>query len=305
MLRFLLQRLAYSLVAIIAATVLVFGLSRVQGDPRYFYLTGYATQEMFDAWGKKYGLDKPLVVQYGIWLANAAKGDFGQSLRAGRAARDVIIERIPATLQLALAAFLFAFITGVPLGVLSAVKRGTPWDYIGRAFAIFGQALPPFWIGILMILLFAVRLGWLPTGTRGGIDHYIMPAITLGWLAAAGNLRLVRSAMLDVLDSEYVKFARSKGVREWAIVWKHAFRNAIIPPLTFAGLTLAGFMAGTVVTETVFAWPGIGRLAVDAVMQNDFPVMTGVVLILTLMYVVVMMLVDITYAYVDPRIRYG
>jgi peptide/nickel transport system permease protein len=305
MLRFLLQRLAYSLVAIIAATVLVFGLSRVQGDPRYFYLTGYATQEMFDAWGKKYGLDKPLVVQYGIWLGNAARGDFGESLRAGRSARDVIIERIPATLQLALAAFLFAFITGVPLGVLSAVKRGSPWDYSGRAFAIFGQALPPFWIGILMILLFAVRLGWLPTGTRGGIDHYVMPAITLGWLAAAGNLRLVRSAMLDVLDSEYVKFARSKGVREVAIVWKHALRNAIIPPLTFAGLTLAGFMAGTVVTETVFAWPGIGRLAVDAVMQNDFPVMTGVVLILTLMYVVVMMIVDIAYAYVDPRIRYG
>jgi peptide/nickel transport system permease protein len=304
MLRFVLRRFLYSILAIIVATMLVFALSRVQGDPRYLYLTGYATKEMFDAWGKEYGLDKPLVVQYGIWLGNAVRGDFGQSLRAGRSAFGVIIERIPATLQLALAAWLFALLTGIPLGVLSAVKRGSLWDYLGRSFALLGQALPPFWTGIMLILFFAVRLEWFPVGTRGGIRHYILPAITLGWLAAAGNLRLVRSAMLDVLDSEYVKYARSKGVSEMSIVWKHAMRNSIIPPLTFAGITLASFLAGTVVTETVFAWPGIGRLAVDAVIQNDYPVMTGIVLILTLMYVLIMMLIDILYAYADPRIRF-
>ncbi len=301
---FLVRRLAYSAIAIIAATMVVFGLSRVQGDPRYLYLTGYATREQFDAWGKKWGLDKPLVVQYGIWLGNALRGNFGESLRAGRPAQKVVLERVPATLQLAFSAWVFALVTGIPLGILSAVKRGSIWDYAGRTFALFGQALPPFWIGIMLILIFSVRLGWLPTGTRGGIAHYILPSITLGWLAASGNLRIMRSSMLEVLDSEYIKLARAKGVSSTKVIWKHALKNAVIPPLTFMGLILASFLAGTVVTETVFAWPGLGRLAVDAVVQNDFPVMTGVVMVFTIIYVVVTLVVDIAYAYIDPRIRY-
>jgi peptide/nickel transport system permease protein len=260
---------------------------------------------MYEAWGVKWGLDKPLIVQYGLWIGSAIQGDFGTSLRAGSNAFDVVMQRVPATLQLALSAWVFAFIVGIPLGVLSAVKRGTLWDYVGRIFALFGQALPPFWVGIMMILLFSVKLDWLPAGARGGPSHYVMPAITLGWLAASGNLRIMRSAMLEVLDSEYVKLARAKGVGSWSVVWKHAARNAIIPPLTFAGLILAGFLAGTVVTETVFAWPGLGRLAVDSVLQNDFPVMTGAVLVFTLIYVGVTLVTDLIYAMIDPRIRFS
>jgi peptide/nickel transport system permease protein len=216
----------------------------------------------------------------------------------------MIRQRIPATLQLAGAAWLFVLATGLPLGVLSAVKRGGIWDYAGRAFALFGQALPPFWLGIMLMLLFAVQLGWLPSGQRGGLDHYVLPAITLGWLASAGMLRLVRSSMLEVLDSEYIKFARSKGVGKALIIWKHALKNALIPPLTFGALLLAAFLTGTVVTETVFAWPGLGRLTVTAITHNDFPVMTGAVLVFVILYMGTVFLIDVAYAYLDPRIRY-
>ena len=291
-------------VVVFAATALVFGLSRVNGDPRLVLLDEYTSKEQWDAWGVKLGLDKPLIVQYGIWVGNAARGDFGQSLGHRTNSLDVIITRIPGTLQLTTGAFVFAFIVGVPLGVFSAVRRGSAFDYIGRSFALFGQALPPFWLGIMLILIFAVELGWLPTYGRGGIKHYILPSITLGWLAASGFLRLMRSSMLEVLDSEFVKFARSKGVNSRRIIWKHALRNAMLAPLTYAGLLLAGLITGTVVTETVFAWPGLGRLAVQSVFANDFPVMTGIVMLFTVVYVGMNFVVDIAYAYLDPRIRY-
>jgi peptide/nickel transport system permease protein len=244
-------------------------------------------------------------VQYGIWLVKAARGEFGKSLGTGYPALYMIRQAIPATLQLASAAWLFAVVVGVLVGVLSAVKRGTIWDLAGRTFALFGQALPPFWLGIMLILLFSVQLGWLPTSQRGGIDHYILPAITLGWLSAAGMARLVRSSMLEVLDSEYIKFARSKGVGSWLVIWKHALKNALIAPLTFGALILASFLIGTVVTETVFVWPGLGRLTVTAINNNDFTLMTAAVMIFTLVFLVVVFLVDIAYAYIDPRIRYG
>ena len=291
-------------VVVFAATALVFGLSRVNGDPRNVLLDEYTSKEQWDAWGVKLGLDKPLVVQYGIWVGNAARGDFGQSLGHRTNSLDVILKRIPGTLQLTAGAFIFASIVGVPLGVFSAVRRGSAFDYIGRTFALFGQALPPFWLGIMLILIFAVELEWLPTFGRGGVKHYILPSITLGWLAASGYLRLMRSAMLEVLDSEFVKFARAKGVSSQQIIWKHALRNAMLAPLTYAGLLLAGLITGTVVTETVFAWPGLGRLAVQSVFANDFPVMTGVVMLFTVVYVILNFLVDIAYAYLDPRIRY-
>jgi peptide/nickel transport system permease protein len=218
--------------------------------------------------------------------------------------KTVIVERIPATLQLAASAAFFSVIVGVPLGVLSAVKRGSLLDYAGRTLALFGQALPPFWLGIMLILLFAVRIDWLPTSGRGGITHYILPSITLGWLTASGLLRIVRSSMLEVLDSEYIKLARAKGVSNRSVIWKHAFRNALLAPLTYAGLLLAAFITGAVVTETVFGWPGLGRLAVQSVNNNDFPTMTGIVLLFTVSYLGMNLLVDIAYAYIDPRIRY-
>lgn len=302
--RFIIRRLLYLIVVILATTIFVFALSRMAGDPRHLFLTEYSTKADWEAWGREMGLDRPLVVQYGIWLSKATRGDFGKSLRDQVNALDVIIDRIPGTLQLSAGAFAFTMLVGIPLGVLSAVKRGTPWDYIGRTFALFGQALPAFWLGIMLILVFAVQLDLLPTGRRGGWNHYVLPSVTLGWGTAAGLLRLVRSSMLEVLDSEYIKFARAKGVNTWSVTWKHAFRNAIIPPLTFAGLIFAAFLTGAVVTETVFSWPGLGRLAIQAVFNNDFPVLTGVVMLFTVVYVAVNFLVDILYAYIDPRIRY-
>jgi peptide/nickel transport system permease protein len=302
---FIVRRLAYIIVVFLATSLFVFWLSRATGDPRLVFLDEYTTKEAWAAWGREMGLEKPLVVQYFIWLGNAVTGDFGQSLAQRTNSLDVITSRIPATLQLTAGAFMFAVIVGVPLGVLSAVSRGSFLDYIGRTFALFGQALPPFWLGIMLILIFSVRLDWLPTSQRGGPDHYILPSITLGWLVASGFLRLVRSSMLEVLDSEYVKLARAKGVGNRSIIWKHAFRNATLAPMTYAGLLLASLLTGTVVTETVFAWPGLGRLAVQSVFNSDFPVLTGVVMLFTLFYVGMNFLVDLTYAYLDPRIRYN
>ena len=215
----------------------------------------------------------------------------------------MMLERLPASLQLGGAAWVFAMLLGWPLGVLSAVKRGTVWDYVGRFFALFGQALPAFWVGIMLIFIFAVQLEWLPVGRRGGITHYILPVVTIGWGAAAALLRLVRSAMLEVMREEYVKVARSKGLRESVVVWRHVVRNAAIPPLTLMGLLIASYITGTLVVEIVFAWPGIGRLAIDAVEGNDFPLITGTVLLGTAIYLVFNFLVDVIYVYVDPRVR--
>ena len=302
--RFLVKRSILMLVMLVIVSVLVFAMSRIQGDPRFLYLSEYTTQEEWDEWGRQMGLNRPLVAQYFVWFGKVVRGDLGISLRENRPVTKAVAERVPASLQLGLASWIFALSVGWPLGVLAAVKRGSIWDYVGRAFALFGQALPPFATGIVLILIFSVQLEWLPTGRRGGIDHLIMPAVTLGWLAAAGQLRLVRSAMLDVLDSEYIKLARAKGVNSFSVIWKHALKNAIIPPLTFTGLILAAFITGTVVTETIFAWPGLGRLAIESVYQNDFPLLTGTVLLFTLMYLAISFLVDVAYAYIDPRIRF-
>ena len=301
--------------AIIAATLFVFVLSRLQGDPRNVMLNvGYVSPEQWEQWGKDLHLDKPLIFQYFIWIGKGIfQGDFGYSLKTGQPVMQMVVGFAPASLQLGLSATLFVLLTGIPLGMLSAVKRGTIWDVIGRTFAVFGQALPPFWLGIMLILIFSVNLDWLPSGTRGHdatgffdrLTYFIMPAITLGWLASAGLMRLVRSSMLEVLDSEFVKLARAKGVGSNAVVWKHAFKNALIPPLTFSALILVGFIGGTVVTETVFAWPGLGQMVYTAVINNDFPLMTGGVLVLTVAYVLVVFVIDLLYAAIDPRIRYS
>ena len=217
-------------------------------------------------------------------------------------------QKLPATLQLAVMGWLGATFIGVPLGVLSAVRRGTIWDYIGRGFALFGQALPSFWVGLVFIMVFAVRLDWLPAGTRGtglwDFKHALLPAVTMGWFAVAIYMRLTRSAMLEVLDSEYVRLARIKGVSNTKVLWKHAFRNALLQPLTASALLMSGFIHGSVLVENVFAWPGMGRMAIKAVNDNDFPVLLGVVLMFTVIYVVVNFATDLAYAFIDPRIRY-
>ena len=301
---FILRRLIYGIAVIVLVSFLIFALSRMAGDPRDLYVDEYTTADSYEAMGRAMGLDKPLVVQYLVWFGKAMTGDFGRSLFVRTSALGVITERIPATIQLTVGAFIFALLTGVPLGVVSAVKRGTIWDYIGRTFALYGQALPGFWLGVMLILIFSVELNWLPTSKRGDWTHYVLPSVTLGWGSAAAFVRLTRSAMLEILDSEFVKFARAKGVANQKIIWKHSFRNALIAPLTFAGILLAAFLTGAVVTEQVFAWPGLGRLAVTSVFNNDFPVMTGVVMIFAAFFVAANFVVDMLYAVIDPRIRY-
>lgn len=301
---FIARRFVYGLAVILLVSFFIFAMSRMAGDPRDLYVDEYTTAESYAAMGRAMGLDKPLVVQYLVWFGNALTGDFGRSLFVRTSALGVITERIPATMQLTVGAFIFALLTGIPLGVVSAVKRGTIWDYIGRTFALYGQALPAFWLGVMLILIFSVELGWLPTSKRGDWTHYVLPSVTLGWGSAAAFVRLTRSAMLEILDSEFVKFARAKGVANQKIIWKHSFRNALIAPLTFAGILLAAFLTGAVVTEQVFAWPGLGRLAVTSVFNNDFPVMTGVVMMFAGFFVAANFIVDMLYALIDPRIRY-
>jgi peptide/nickel transport system permease protein len=282
----------------------VFLSVHLTGDPAAYLLGPEAGRQEYEQLKKNMGLDKPLPVQYGLFLTRVVQGDFGTSHIMGRSARNVLLERFPATLQLAGVAFALTIIVGIPLGILSAIKRDTPIDFFGKFFAILGIATPSFWVAIMLILLFGAILGWLPTYGRGGIRHFILPAFVLGWSSMAGVVRLARSSMLEVLDSEYVKFARIKGLSERLVVWKHALKNAVIPVLTFSGLTLAGLLNGSVAIEVVFAWPGIGRLMLQGINQRDFPVVQATVLAAGFFYIVTALLVDILYAYVNPRIRY-
>ena len=303
--RYLLRRFVMAIITLFAVSLLIFVMSRAAGDPRHVYLDDYSTQADWDKLTENMGLDKPYYQQYGIFSKDALSGKFGESLSEGRPSMEIILERFPATLQLGLAAFAFSVVLGVPLGILSAVKRGGPLDMIGKFVALIGQSAPVFWLGLMLMFFLSVQLEWLPPYGRQEKTSIILPGITLGWFYVAANLRLLRSAMLNVLDSEYVKLARAKGVSEKVVIWKHALRNALIPVLTFAGITLGGLVTGSLVVETVFAWPGLGQLAVKALIGGDYPLLQAVVVVFTLMYVIAAMLVDIMYAYIDPRIRYA
>jgi peptide/nickel transport system permease protein len=304
MLAFLRKRVVASLLAILIVTVVVFILARLQGDPRMIYIDENMSQENFERLGQELGLDRPVYHQYWAFLSRLATGDLGVSMHQHRAVFDIVLERLPATLKLAVAGFAFSILIGLPLGILSAVKRGTAWDIGGRTFAVLGQSLPSFWVGIMAIFIFSVQLGWLPSFGDGGIEHFILPSIALGWAAAGGQMRLVRSAMLETLDSQFIILARAKGVNRRSVIFKHALRNALLAPLTFAGLTLGGLITGTIIIETVFAWPGLGLLAINAVSASDYAVLQGVMLFVTVFYIATSLLVDVVYGLVDPRIRY-
>ena len=303
--RYLLRRLLLALVTLWAVSLIIFVMSRAAGDPRHVFLDDYSTQKDWDKLTVTLGLDKPYYLQYGIFLKDALKGEFGRSIKEQRPSMEVIIDRLPATFQLGLAAFAFSVVVGFPLGVLSAVKRGTFLDTAGKVVALVGQSAPVFWLGIMLMFFFAVRLGWVPPYGRQEPASIILPAVALGWFYAAANLRLLRSAMLNVLDSEFVKLARAKGVSNKAVIWKHSLRNALIPVLTFAGVTLGNLVTGSLVVETVFAWPGLGQLAIQALNANDYPLLQAVIIVFALMYVTSALLVDVMYAYIDPRIRYA
>lgn len=303
--KYLIRRLALAVITLLAVSLIIFIMSRASGDPRHIMLDDYSTEEDWRRMGEVLGLDRPYYQQYFIFIGNAFRGDFGISVKEGRPVTDVVLDRLPNTLYLGLTAFIVSLLVGIPLGILSAVKRGTIVDQIGKIVAMFGQSAPPFWLGIMLIIFFAVSLELLPPYGREDWNSVVLPAVTLGWYYAAANLRLVRSAMLDVLDSEYIKLARAKGVPYWGIVLRHAFRNALIPPLTFAGVTLGALVTGSLVVETVFAWPGLGKLAIDALFAFDYPLLQGVVVVFTLLYVLAALSVDVLYAYIDPRIRYA
>ena len=303
--RFLVRRFLLSLVTLLAVSLVIFILRRASGDPRHIYLDDYSTQEDWDAMGVVSGLDKPYYQQYALFIKDAVQGDFGRSVKEGRPVLDVVLERAPATLYLGAVAFAISIMVGVPLGIISAIRRGSIFDQLGKTVALIGQSTPAFLLGIGLMLIFAVGLGWLPPYGKEDWNSIVLPAITLGWFYAAANLRLIRSSMLDVLDSEYIKLARAKGASNTAVILKHALRNALIPSLTFAGVTLGALVTGSLVVETVFAWPGLGRLAIDALFAFDYPLLQGVVISFTLLYITASLIVDVLYAYIDPRIRYS
>ena len=303
--RFLVRRFFISIVTLLVVSVVIFAMSRASGDPRHIFLDDYSTQEDWDRLTVSLGLDKPYYQQYGIFLSDAMQGNFGVSIKEKRPVVDIIGERVAATVLLGGAAFLFSIVLGLPLGVLSAVRRGSPFDSGGKVLALIGQSAPNFWLGIMMMFFFAVHLGWLPPYGRQEKLSIVLPAITLGWYYVAANLRLIRSAMLDALDSEYIKLARAKGVTPAVGIWKHALRTALVPALTFAGVTLGALVTGSLVVETVFAWPGLGQLAVQALFGADYPLLQGVVMVFTMLYVAAALAVDVLYAYIDPRIRYS
>ncbi len=311
---FLARRLVFAALSMIVASMAVFGLAHAKEDPiNLFIKPGYfVSPETLQALKVKWGLDKPLVLQYLTWAGNMLRGDLGSSVEQKRPVTQIVGQKWGATVQLATVAWLFGTFTGVPLGIISALNRGSALDYSARGLALFGQSLPAFWIGLVGIWIFAVYLGWLPVFGRGSglpflqqAKHYVLPVLVLGWGPMAGYMRITRSAMLEVLDSEYIKLARAKGVSNRVVVWKHALRNALIQPLTIATLLLAGFMDGAVLVEVIFAWPGVGRVAVEAVNQNDFMLITGTVFIFTALYLVMSLVADLLYTVVDPRIRYS
>ena len=301
--RYILSRIFQGLLALLVLSLIVFMSVHLSGDPALLLLPPEATTADYEQLRENLGLDRPILVQYGTFLLKAVQGDFGQSITTRRPARDVLLERIPATLQLAAVGMLLAIAMGVPLGILSAVKRDSILDKGCKLFAIAGIGAPQFWVAIMLILLFGAILQWLPTYGRGGPDHFVLPAFVLAWSIMAGMMRLARSSMLEVLDSEFVKFARVKGLTEKLVIWKHALRNALIPLITFGGISLAGLLNGAIVVEVVFAWPGVGRLMLEGVAQRNFPIVEATVLTSGFFFIITSLLVDILYVYVDPRIR--
>ncbi len=305
--RYIAGRLIQCLVTLLVISLLVFALARLTGNPLDVMLPIDASAEIQEEMSRELGLDQPIYVQYARFVQSLLHGDLGTSIRTRKPVIELIGLRLPNTLKLVSFSTGMALLIALPLGVIAATRKSGFWDVGARTVALFGQSVPTFWAGIVLISIFAVNLDVLPAGRKEGIESYVLPAVTLGLFGfmLAGVVRLLRGSMLDVLDSEYVKFARMKGLAESVVTWKHALKNALIPVVTFVGFYFGILMAGSVVVETVFAWPGIGRLAFEAVQWRDYPVIQGVVLLVSTIILAANLVVDILYAYIDPRIRYG
>ncbi len=298
----IIRRLLQSVIVILGVIVITFVISRVLGDPVVLLLPPEATPEQRAYLTKDLGLDRPLYVQLAVYLSKVVRGDFGMSFRHQEPAMKLLLDRVPASIYLSLVATFISIFIAIPLGIISALKRGTIIDQIGMSLALLGQSIPAFWAGIMMILLFAVTLGWFPPSGYGGLRHVILPAVTLALFFAAATARLTRSSVLDVLDMDYVRYAKLKGVPEFVVVMRHVLRNSFITILNIVALQLGLLLGGAVITEFIFSWPGIGRLSLDAIYNRDYPVIQAPVVLAASFFVVINLLVDIIYSATDPRV---
>lgn len=297
------RRLFQSIPVVFGVTFISFGLIFISGDPAMLMLPPETPIEYVEAFRHAMGFDQPWYIQYAQFMARAVQGDFGTSLRHGQPSIKIILERMPATIQLTFASLVISVVFAIPLGIISATKRGTIYDNVSMLGALFGQSMPSFWLGIMLILIFGVKLGWLPISGRGGIRHLIMPVVTLGLFPLARNTRLIRSSLLEVLGQDYIRTARSKGLKERSVLVVHALRNALIPVVTVIGLQFGFLLSGAVIVETVFAWPGVGRLIVQSIYNKDFPVVQAAVIMLALVFILLNLVVDLFYLYLDPKAR--
>ena len=299
---YIIRRLLQSIIVIFGVIIITFMISRVLGDPVALLLPPEATPEQRAYLTKDLGLDRPIYVQLVVYVSKVVRGDFGMSFRHQEPAMKLLLDRIPASLYLSLIATLISVCIALPLGIISAIKRGTIFDEIGMTLALLGQSVPAFWAGIMLILLFAVQLGWFPPSGYGGPKHVILPAVTLALFFSAATARLTRSSVLDVLDMDYVRYARLKGVPEFVVIMRHVLRNAFITILNIVALQLGLLLGGAVITEFIFSWPGIGRLSLDAIYNRDFPVIQATVVVAASFFVCINLLVDIIYSATDPRV---
>ncbi len=300
------MRLGQAVLSLWVVSIIVFGLGRVTGDPVDVLLPIDATHDEREELREQLGFNNPIYLQYINYMRNSFRGDFGESIKyQGHEAMSLVLLRFPTTLELAAVAVLFSVAVAIPIGVLSAVKKDTIFDWVGKTIALLGQSFPPFWLGLVMMWIFAVQLELVPTSQCQTPSSYILPAISIGWFLVAALMRLMRSSMLEIMDSEFINLARTKGLRESKVIWKHGVRNAAIAPLTYFGIIFGGLLVGSVSIETVYNCKGVGLLAFEAVLARDFPLMQAIVVFFAGIYVVTNLIIDVLYAYLDPRIRYS
>ena len=305
MARFLAIRLSQAIVVLLVVTAIAFGLAHLSGDPARLMAPAGASDQDVAQLRRALGLDRPLWEQFATFVTGALRGDLGHSLAFRQPVWDLIASRIPATLELGVAAMTLATVFGLPLGVVAAARRGGPIDAVFRTLALLGQSIPLFWIGLVMIMTFSLRFGWFPSSGRGDLSHLVLPAVTLSIYPLSQILRLTRAEVLETLNSDYIRTARSKGVPEYLVMTRHALRNALLSIITVIGLQLGAVLGGAIITETIFAWPGLGRLAIQAVSARDYPLLQGIVLVISASFIFINAMVDVLYAVADPRIRVG
>jgi peptide/nickel transport system permease protein len=302
---YILKRLFHSIFVLVGISLVVFIILHLTGDPAALLMPMDATPEQVAQFRKEMGFTDPIIVQYWRFFKGTLRGDFGQSFRHSQPALDLVMERMPATIQLTAAAMAIALVVAIPVGIISAIRRNSILDHIGMTGALLGQSTPVFWLGIMLILIFSVTIQWFPSSGRGEIQHLVLPAITLGMFTMARTARMMRSSMLEVMGQEYMKTAKAKGLSPGIVILKHALKNAAIPVITIVGMELGTLLGGAVITETIFAWPGVGRLAVQAIYNRDYPVVQAAVFLLASIFVLVNLIVDLMYTYLDPRVKLG